>query len=591
MIKLYQALYRKYRPKTLDDVCGQDIIVKIIKNSIQNNQINHAYLFAGPRGTGKTSVAKIFAKIINCENPKDCIPCGKCTSCTQANNSDIIEIDAASNNGVDEIRELRNKVNLLPAYGKYKVYIIDEVHMLTQGAFNALLKTLEEPPAHVIFILATTDPHKIIETILSRCQRLDFKKISEEAIIKNLEKIAKEEKINIDKDALKEIAHLADGGMRDSVGMLDQARAYTEGKITLEDIHDINGTLTENDLIELIQDIKEEKIDKLLEKIDNYNDKGKNFVKLNEELIDFIKNILLYKEAKTYFETKVQNVENYEKISKEITINQLFSYIETLNKYSFEMKNNNNTKLLFELSLIKIIYESQKKEVEKEPNNLQNTKKIEKNTQNEQNNVEKQTKNVENPEKYRTKNEQIKQNTTPAEFSKQASTKKIRQLESTTIEENKKIHEKLEKLKHIRIDNTLSYFNKSELKQLIPKLEKLNDMLINPDYSHSASIILDGTLKAASNTNLIFVYKTNRLANLFNENLPIIEQTIEKILNKKYNLIATDIDDWEIIKKEFNQKLRQFTYQEEKEPLDSIFKDSKENENINNLFEEIIEYN
>ena len=588
---MYQALYRKYRPKTLDDVCGQDIIVKIIKNSIQNNQINHAYLFAGPMGTGKTSVAKIFAKIINCENPKNCIPCGKCTSCTQANNSDIIEIDAASNNGVDEIRELRNKVNLLPAYGKYKVYIIDEVHMLTQGAFNALLKTLEEPPAHVIFILATTDPHKIIETILSRCQRLDFKKISEEAIIKNLEKIAQEEKIDIDKDALKEIAHLADGGMRDSVGMLDQARAYTEGKITLEDIHDINGTLTENDLIELIQDIKEEKIDKLLEKIDNYNDKGKNFVKLTEELIDFIKNILLYKEAKTYFETKVQNAENYEKISKEVTINQLFSYIETLNKYSFEMKNNNNTKLLFELALIKIINESQKKEVEKEQNNLQNTKKIEKNTQNEQNNVEKQTKTVENSEKYRTKNEQAKQNTTPAEFSKQTSTKKIRQLESTIIEENKKIHEKLEKLKHIRIDNTLSYFNKSELKQLIPKLEKLNDMLINPDYSHSASIILDGTLKAASNTNLIFVYKTNRLANLFNENLPIIEQTIEKILNKKYNLIATDIDDWEIIKKEFNQKLRQFTYQEEKEPLDSIFKDSKENENINNLFEEIIEYN
>ena len=255
------------------------------------------------------------------------------------------------------------------------------------------------------------------------------------------------------------------------------------------------------------------------------------------------------------------------------------------------MKNNNNTKLLFELALIKIINESQKKEVEKEQNNLQNTKKIEKNTQNEQNNVEKQTKTVENSEKYRTKNEQAKQNTTPAEFSKQTSTKKIRQLESTIIEENKKIHEKLEKLKHIRIDNTLSYFNKSELKQLIPKLEKLNDMLINPDYSHSASIILDGTLKAASNTNLIFVYKTNRLANLFNENLPIIEQTIEKILNKKYNLIATDIDDWEIIKKEFNQKLRQFTYQEEKEPLDSIFKDSKENENINNLFEEIIEYN
>ena len=305
---MYQALYRKYRPKTLDDVYGQDTIVKIIKNSIINNQISHAYLFAGPRGTGKTSIAKIFAKIINCENPKNCQPCGKCVSCTQKNNSDIIEIDAASNNGVDEIRELRNKVNLLPAYGKYKVYIIDEVHMLTQGAFNALLKTLEEPPAHVIFILATTDPHKVIETILSRCQRLDFKKISPTAIVENLKNIAQKEKIDITEDALYEIANLADGGMRDSVGMLDQARAYTEGKITINDIHDINGTLTEKDLNNLLENIINNKLDEILEKIDIYNDKGKNFVKLIEEFIDFIRNIILFKEAPNYFQEKKQNI-------------------------------------------------------------------------------------------------------------------------------------------------------------------------------------------------------------------------------------------------------------------------------------------
>ena len=312
---MYQALYRKYRPKTLDDVYGQDVIVKIIKNSILNNQINHAYLFAGPRGTGKTSIAKIFAKIINCEHPVDCKPCGKCVSCTQENNSDIIEIDAASNNGVDEIRELRNKVNLLPAYGKYKVYIIDEVHMLTQGAFNALLKTLEEPPAHVIFILATTDPHKVIETILSRCQRLDFKKISTEAIVENLSVIAKKENIDIEKDALTEIAKLADGGMRDSVGMLDQARAYTEGKITINDIHDINGTLTDNDLRKLLENIIDNKLDEILEKIEKYNDQGKNFVKLLEEFIDFVRNLLLYKEAPKYFKERKQNIENYEQIA------------------------------------------------------------------------------------------------------------------------------------------------------------------------------------------------------------------------------------------------------------------------------------
>ena len=585
---MYQALYRKYRPKTLDDICGQDIIVKIIKNSIINNQINHAYLFAGPRGTGKTSIAKIFAKIINCEHPINCQPCGKCTSCTQENNSDIIEIDAASNNGVDEIRELRNKVNLLPAYGKYKVYIIDEVHMLTQGAFNALLKTLEEPPAHVIFILATTDPHKVIETILSRCQRLDFKKISDEAIVENLTKIAQKENIEIDKDALYEIAKLADGGMRDSVGMLDQARAYTEGKITINDIHDINGTLTEKDLSQLLENIIDSKLDEILEKIDNYNDKGKNFVKLMEEFISFVRNIILFKEAPNYFKEKVQNIENYQNISEKITINELFSIIESLNKYSFEMKNNNNTKLLFELAFIKIISEKIDKNVEKTQNllpinekNASNQTKIVKNTNNNQ-------KNVENIEKVEQKNEQKPNIASELKYDNEETTSKIIENKKNS---NTKLHANIEKIKQIRIDNTLARFNKQEVRNVNPSLELLNDLLLDPDYSHAASIILDGTLKAASNENLIFVFKTKRLANLFNENLPILEETIEKILNKKYNLIATDLDEWEIIKNDFNHKLKSFIYKEEQFNLEEIFKADEPKDNIEAMFEDIIEYN
>ena len=585
---MYQALYRKYRPKTLDDVYGQDVIVKIIKNSILNNQINHAYLFAGPRGTGKTSIAKIFAKIINCEHPVDCKSCGKCVSCTQENNSDIIEIDAASNNGVDEIRELRNKVNLLPAYGKYKVYIIDEVHMLTQGAFNALLKTLEEPPAHVIFILATTDPHKVIETILSRCQRLDFKKISTEAIVENLSVIAKKENIDIEKDALTEIAKLADGGMRDSVGMLDQARAYTEGKITINDIHDINGTLTDNDLRKLLENIIDNKLDEILEKIDKYNDQGKNFVKLLEEFIDFVRNILLYKEAPKYFKERKQNIENYEQIAPKISIKELFLIIETLNKYSFEMKNNNNSKLLFELAFIKIISDKNNVIVEKNEQKSENLSKVpEKNLQIKEKIIEKvenSPKNVENFTKKQTKSEQLSPtslNESVKDEKKVQNAKKI----------NDKLHSNIEQIKQIRIDNTLAKFNKKELKNIIPALELLNDLLINPDYSHAASILLDGTLKAASDENLIFVYKTKRLSDLFNENLPILEETIAKILNKKYNLIATNLDEWEIIKNDFNNKLRPFIYKEEQFNLEDIFKEDESEDNIQSMFEDIIEYN
>ena len=585
---MYQALYRKYRPKTLDDVYGQDVIVKIIKNSILNNQISHAYLFAGPRGTGKTSIAKIFAKIINCENPKDCKPCGECVSCTQKNNSDIIEIDAASNNGVDEIRELRNKVNLLPAYGKYKVYIIDEVHMLTQGAFNALLKTLEEPPAHVIFILATTDPHKVIETILSRCQRLDFKKISTEAIVENLSVIAEKEKINVDKEALIEIAKLADGGMRDSVGMLDQARAYTEGKITVNDIHDINGTLTETDLNKLLENIIDNKLDEILEKIEKYNDQGKNFVKLLEEFIDFVRNILLYKEAPKYFKERKQNIETYEQIAPKITIKELFSIIETFNKYSFEMKNNNNSKLLFELAFIKIISDKNSEIVEKNEQKSEKLLKLsEKNLQiKEKNikNVENSPKNVEKPEEKQTKSEHSSPITLKESVTDDKKIQNVKKIKD-------KLYSNIEQIKQIRIDNTLAKFNKKELKNIIPSLELLNDLLINPDYSHAASILLDGTLKAASDTNLIFVYKTKRLSDLFNENLIVLEETIAKILNKKYNLIATNLDEWEIIKNDFNKKLRPFIYKEERFNLEDIFKEDEEDNNIQSMFEDIIEYN
>ena len=249
---MYQALYRKYRPKTFEDVVGQKTTIKTLENSIVNDRITHAYLFTGPRGTGKTSIAKIFAKVINCHNRQNFTPCDECISCKQVQNVDIIEMDAASNNGVDEIREIRDKVNLVPSFGKYKVYIVDEVHMLSNQAFNALLKTLEEPPSHVIFILATTEPHKIPETILSRCQRYDFKKISEKDIYERIKYICKEEKIEIEEEAIKLISKVSDGGLRDSISLLDQLIAYTNDVINVNDVNDVYGIISKYEIIDLL---------------------------------------------------------------------------------------------------------------------------------------------------------------------------------------------------------------------------------------------------------------------------------------------------------------------------------------------------
>ena len=240
----YLALYRKYRPHNFEDMVDQNEVIEVIKREIINNKVSHAYLFAGPRGTGKTTTAKIMARMVNCENlGSDGMPCGVCESCKNFDSSsDIVEIDAASNNGVDEIRELRDKVNLVPSGNKYKVYIIDEVHMLTTQAFNALLKTLEEPPSHVIFILATTEFFKIPVTVVSRCQKFQFTRVSNDAIVSRLKTIAKLENIDVDDDSLFEIARLSDGGMRDAINMLDQLSSFGDGKIVLNDIYKLSGT-------------------------------------------------------------------------------------------------------------------------------------------------------------------------------------------------------------------------------------------------------------------------------------------------------------------------------------------------------------
>ena len=568
---MYQALYRKYRPQNFNDVVGQEVIVKTLKNAVKMSKLSHAYLFTGPRGTGKTSIAKIFAKIVNCTNLKDLMPCDQCESCVEINKKhsiDIIEIDAASNNGVDEIREIKSKVNLVPSISKYKIYIIDEVHMLTTGAFNALLKTLEEPPSHVIFILATTEPHKIPATILSRCQRFDFKKISEQKIYENLLKITKNENISIDEEAILEIARVSDGGMRDAISLLDEAIAYSGENITVDDIHEINGTLTISELNLFIEYLLNNEIESLISKIEEYNYKGKNFVKLTEEIINHLKNILLSIVAPNCLEG---NIDKYKTIKTKIDKELLINLIENFNNSINDMKKGSNSKLIFEIQILKII-------------NVKNTqtisdieiKQAQKIKENKEEIVKKEIK------KEETK-EEIKEDT-KKEIKEENKTKK------KNIVVNEKINLKLEEIKKIRINNTLAKFDKKILNLVKEKIEELRPLVLNPEYSEYVSIILDGQLKAASEDNLIFVYNTETESNLFNEQVIKIEEIIKENLNKKYNIISTDMNDWEIIKNEFNSKKTKYTYEEENFKLEDIFKTNFKQDKIEELFGDVVEY-
>ena len=547
---MYQTLYRKYRPSNFNEVIGQDIIIKTIKNEIKNNKLSHAYIFSGPRGTGKTSTAKIIAKTINCENPIDLMPCNKCVNCTLINNKqsiDIIEIDAASNNGVDEIRELRNNVNLVPSSGKYKIYIIDEVHMLSIGAFNALLKTLEEPPSHVIFILATTEIHKIPNTILSRCQKFDFNKISVNKIKERLEYIIKEEKINIEEEAIIEIARLADGGMRDALSILDQVISYSDDKITVSSIHEINGTIPQYELKELIEKIGEKQYNDIFEIIDKYDNSGKNFVKLSEEIINFYRNILLSINAKEYLKKNISYAELYEELENKISENEIINNIKYFNESIPEMKKSNNPKLIFETIIIKIL-------------NISNT----------------------TNKKEKIKEEKMIEQVVPTK-------------EKTKIQKEEKIpelnneinYEFIEKLENIRINNTLCNFDKKQLLAFKTRLEEIRVMLMNPTYSEVTSLVLEGELKALGNNNIIFVYKNDRISKLFNEQIIKIEELFNEVFKEEYKVIATDINKWNKIKDEFNNKKKKYEYIEEPS-LDNIKK--KEKNPIDNEFSDIIEY-
>jgi len=353
----YRALYRKWRPDTFDKIIGQAHITDTIRNEILSGHLAHAYLFTGTRGTGKTSTAKILSRAVNCLSPQNGNPCNECECCKNILNElslDVLEIDAASNTGVDNIRDIIDKLQYLPSMGKYKVYIIDEVHMLSSGAFNALLKTLEEPPSHVIFILATTEVQKIPATILSRCQRFDFKTISISDIVSNMQKILYEENINADEDALEYVAFLGDGSMRDSLSILDQCLAFKSNNLTLSDVTDVVGSVDDTLLYEFACDISSNDVNAVLKRFNACVNSGKNLDNIIKGLLQVMREILMFKINSNDFSVSRLKKELLKNCQSKFDIPSLIRYIGILTDTIASFKTISSQRVLCECALIKL---------------------------------------------------------------------------------------------------------------------------------------------------------------------------------------------------------------------------------------------
>ncbi len=355
----YQALYRVWRPQAFEDVIGQEHVTKTLQNALMQQKISHAYLFSGPRGTGKTSAAKILAKAVNCEHAPVSEPCNECAACrgiTDGSISDCLEIDAASNNGVEEIRDIRDKVKYAPSSVKYKVYIIDEVHMLSTGAFNALLKTLEEPPAHVIFILATTEPHKIPLTIISRCQRFDFKRITPQDIVGRMERIMRESGLEYEEQALSVIARAAEGGMRDALSLLDQAISFGSDRVTIEDALTVTGAVSQSFLTKIVKAIHEKDTAEALGQLKELLAMGKDPVRFVEDMILYYRDMLLF-QAAPELEDSMERVYidgEFKTLAEQIEPDRLYSWIDQWNQSIQEMKWSSHPRISLEVLLVKL---------------------------------------------------------------------------------------------------------------------------------------------------------------------------------------------------------------------------------------------
>ena len=569
----YKSLYRKYRPTTFDDVSGQTFIIKTLKNAIATNKISHAYLFSGTRGTGKTTIAKIFAKNVNCMNLIDGNVCGKCEICTTENTDDIqdiIEIDAASNNGVDEIRELKNKIKLAPVLCKYKVYIIDEVHMLSTGAFNALLKTLEEPPSHVIFILATTEPQKIPITIISRCQRFDFKKLSIIDIKNRLKYIAEKEHINITDDCLDEIAKMSDGAMRDAIGLLDQVSSFNEDSITIDDIYQISGSVPFKKIYELIDSYINEDIENILKTTEEIYNEGKDFTKLTFDVLSIFKDVLIYYRAPKYFENLNKlNFDEIKKIKEKIDIFDLELIIETLENLSRELKLSDYPRILLEMFLInkKSASNTLTEEVKHYKEAVNEEQKEVINELKEERKIETELKKVE------TNVEEIKENLT------------IKQNEYTN-ETRIAVDNPSSEDKKILINNTIALASAKLKKEISEKFIDLDKYLIDKKYKVAATILKDATIAAVSNDHMLLTYKYVSMVEDNDKSINKITKLVNEITKSNYKIVAISIDEWKEMRPYYVELKKSGKIELLNEPV--INESNNNGLNIDNEFDEVI---
>lgn len=555
----YQALYRVWRPNRFDDLIGQHHVTTTLQNAMIHEKLSHAYLFTGPRGTGKTTVARLIAKTMNCEKaptPEPCNECVNCLSIMDGSNPDVIEIDAASHRGIDNIRDLRDKVKYAPSQAKIKVYIIDEVHMLSTEAFNALLKTLEEPPRHVMFILATTEPHKLPGTIISRCQRFDFKQISNQAMVERMKMITEQEGVKADDYALALVARAAEGGMRDALSILDQVIAFSENEITIDDVLAVTDTVSDTFLSQTVTAFLNQHVEEALRIVNEVIDNGKDPMRFIEDLIFYLRDLLLYQTAPSLVDVqeRASRDDAFRKLAEQATKPWLYSVIEMLNDSQQNMKWTTNKRVFLEVAFVKICHHQQVnnellEELQKKVNALES-------------------------EVMRLKNEGIP---TSEKSSKALSQERLIQRPS-----------RVRKQTFVEVENML----KSASKQALSKLQSVWGTVMETIRKEKISAhawLKDSRPVACSDDTflLAFPYEMHSQMASKEQIRTTVEQAVHHIYKQPLRMLTIVDSDWEIVKQKFIQSQQQeegHKEQEEKQD-DPLIAEAKR------LFgEEIIEF-